>query len=71
MSFTTLQHDNNVNTTRFAWHDHGKNTLLIAERERDYNYYNYYNYNHSRPGTIRVIWYQKKHSPSHTYHGHQ
>jgi len=37
---------------------------------------NYYNYNHftalwTLSGTTRVSRYQKKHSPSHTYRGHQ
>jgi len=36
----------------------------------------YYNYNHFTAlwilfGTTRVSWYQKKHSPTHTYRGHQ
>jgi len=41
-----------------------------------YYYYYYYYYNHfttlwNLSGTTRVSWSQKKHSPTHTYSGHQ
>jgi len=36
-----------------------------------YKYYNILTALWTLSGTTRVIWYQKKHSPTHTYRGHQ
>ena len=50
--------------------------LFIICEIRSYNHYYYYYYNCFTAlgilsGTTRVSRYQKKHSPTHTYHGHQ